>query len=147
MTEEQLDPKLLEFVSLVEKNLEKNGFPANTVTFPLEKMYASASQRGFSFNKVRDLLQQKGVVSEITGERILFSQHLDSEADLEMFDMQSVMQQILQKMTPEQQAEVASMMQNVPSENIEQMKQQWDLMSATEKADRLKDLQKFTPES
>lgn len=147
MAEEQLDAKLQEFVSLVEKNLEKNGFPANTVTFPLEKMYESASQRGFSFNKVRDILQQQGIVTEITGERIIFSQHLESETDLDMFDMQSVMQQILQNMSPEQQAQVASMMQNLPSENIEKMKQQWESMSAAEKAERLKDLQKFTPQT
>jgi glucan biosynthesis protein len=135
---------LEDFVQLVRKNLEKNGFPEKSVSFPLEKMYESASERGFSFNKVRDELKQLEINSEIEGDRIIFAKQLnDTQAASEGFDMSNMAamaQQMLAKMTPEQQAQIAQMMQNMTPEEMSRIKSQWENMPAEEKQRAMKDL-------
>lgn len=133
-----------DFVLIVRKNLEKNGFPDKSVAFPLEKMYESASQRGFSFNKVRDELKEIDIASEIEGDRIIFTKHTAAAASaadpFDMSNMAALAQQMLAKMTPEQQAQISQMMQNMSPEEMSRIKSQWENMPSEEKQRAMKDL-------
>ncbi|HYX34449.1 MAG TPA: hypothetical protein VE954_15195 [Oligoflexus sp.] len=139
------DSNINDFISLVLTNLTKNGFPDKAVSFPLEKMYQSASQRGFSFNKVRDILREQGVETELTEERVIFTEALTENAGLNDFDLQQTAAQIFQQMSPEQRAEIARMMQDIPPADLENLKRQWESMSDEEKAQRMEGLEKFMP--
>ncbi|RYZ57791.1 MAG: hypothetical protein EOP07_08905 [Proteobacteria bacterium] len=107
-------------------------------------MYESASQRGFSFNKVRDELKEMEIASEIEGDRIIFSkQTAPAAAAADAFDMNSMAtlaQQMLAKMTPEQQAQISQMMQNMSPEEMSRIKSQWENMPSEEKQRAMKDL-------
>jgi len=131
-----------DFVSLVLKNLSKNGFPEKAVSFPLEKMYETASERGFSFNKVRDALKLKQIHSEISGDRVIFTQEAVAEDPFDMSKMAEVAQKMFQNMTPEQQAQMSQMIQNMDPAEIEKIKTQWDQMPADEKARAVSSAQK-----
>ncbi len=67
------DVSIQEMAQNVSKNLAKNGFPSKSVSFSLDALYDAAHERGFHFNKVRDLLTQQGIHSEIVGSRMVFS--------------------------------------------------------------------------
>jgi hypothetical protein len=129
-----------EFTLLVRRNLEKNGFPAKSVSFPLEKLYESAAERGFSFNKVRDELKEAQILSEIEGDRIVFTQESapDESDGFDMSNMTSMAQQMLAKMSPEQQKQIMDMMQNMKPEQMAQMKEQWEKMPLEEKQKAMK---------
>ncbi|MBC7530571.1 MAG: hypothetical protein H7318_03270 [Oligoflexus sp.] len=133
---------LQDFTNLVHSNLEKNGFPDKSVSFPLEKMYESASERGFSFNKVRDELREMEVLSEIVGDRIVFTKQSlpDFGADFDMSKMAEMAQQMLAKMSPEQQAQITQMMQNMSSEQMAGMREHWENMPSEEKPKARRDL-------
>jgi len=62
-----------EMAKNVSRNLTKNGFPAKSVSFSLDALYDAAHDKGLNFNKVRDLLSQEGITSEIVGSRMVFS--------------------------------------------------------------------------
>ncbi len=145
MTIESSETQLQEFVQLVLSNLEKNGFPTRTVAFPLEKMYESASQRGFSFNKVRAILEERGIATELTAEKVLFSQLQPRAAAEDLFDLEKTVQNILQQMSSEQQSQVAKMMQDLPAEDLEKLQREWEAMSAQERDQKMHDLEKFVP--
>lgn len=123
-----------DFVELVLKNLNKNGFPEKAVSFPLEKMYETASEKGFSFNKVRDALKLKQIHSEISGDRVIFTQESPEEDAFDLSKMAEVAQKMFQNMSPEQQAQISQMMQNMDPAEMEKIKQQWEQMPADEKA-------------
>ena len=61
------------FIVQIMKTLEKNGFPANKVALPLERLYESAYQKGLNFNKVLSFLSDKGIHHEKTTEKVIFS--------------------------------------------------------------------------
>ncbi len=67
------DLRIQEMAEIVFRNLTKNGFPAKSVSFSLDALYDAAHEKGFHFNKVRDLLSQEGVHSEIVGSKVVFS--------------------------------------------------------------------------
>lgn len=122
------DP-IQEFTALVERNLAKNGFPEKRVAFPLERMYEEADRRGFSFNKVRDLLRERGIETELTDERVVFSTRPTMSPDVF-----AAAQEMLNKMTPEQMARVQEMISNMDPATQEAMRRQWEAMSDEEKA-------------
>jgi hypothetical protein len=73
-----------EFAALVLSNLKKNNFPNQSVAFQLDPLYESAHKKGVHFNKVRDLLNEQGIKSEIVGSKVVFSalnQDLDQLPD------------------------------------------------------------------
>lgn len=123
-----------DFLGLVLKNLEKNGFPGKSVSFPLEKMYETASQRGFSFNKVRDALKERNIASEISGDRVVFRQEADESDMFDMAKMAEAAQKMFESMPPEQREKISQMIQNMDSDEIAKIKDQWDQMPADEKA-------------
>lgn len=144
-TQSQID----EFMKLVLRNLEKNGFPAKAVSFPLDKMYESASRRGFSFNKIRTLLEKQNIATELTTDHVIFRSQSASpvspELDNEGFDfsnMASMAQKILQDLSPEQMAELEQIMANLKPEDVAAIRQQWEAMPAAEKARMMADIDK-----
>ena len=69
------------FIVQIMKNLEKNGFPANNVALPLERMYESAYEKGLNFNKVFSFLADRGIYHEKTTEKVIFSATQPSSAE------------------------------------------------------------------
>lgn len=65
------DP-LAAFVDHIVRQLAKNGFPERRVSFPIERMYESADEKGLSFNKVLDALATLGIAHEKTPEKVIF---------------------------------------------------------------------------
>jgi hypothetical protein len=61
-----------DMVASIQATLEKNGFPTNRVSLPLERLYESAHQNGLNFNKVLEELKENGVAHEKTSEKIIF---------------------------------------------------------------------------
>lgn len=138
------ESNLNEFVNLVLRNLEKNGFPDRSVSFPLEKMYESASQRGFSFNKVRDLLLEQGITTELTEERVIFSKMVAPATGFDMAGLQETAQKILEQMSPEELSQMTRMMQDMSPDELEKIKRQWESMTTEEKERMMGGLQNFT---
>ncbi|RZA11760.1 MAG: efflux RND transporter permease subunit, partial [Proteobacteria bacterium] len=110
--------------NLVVQNLEKNGFPSKSVSFPLEKMYETASQRGLSFTKVRDALTARQITSEINGDRIVFAQLNPSPANdiSDMSKLSEAARRMMESMSPEQIAEMTKMVQSMDPHEISKIK-------------------------
>jgi hypothetical protein len=68
------------FITNIIAILEKNGFPENQVSLPLEKMYESAHEKGINFNKVLEYLATKGIAHAKTTEKIIFHDGNHEEA-------------------------------------------------------------------
>jgi hypothetical protein len=61
------------FADRILEQLAKHGFPERRVAFPLERMYESADAKGLSFNKVLEVLAERGVGHEKTPEKVIFA--------------------------------------------------------------------------
>jgi hypothetical protein len=64
---------LAAFVDRVVAQLTKNGYPERRVAFPIERMYESAAAKGLSFNKVLEVLAERGIAHEKTPEKVVFA--------------------------------------------------------------------------
>lgn len=122
-----------EFVRTILRNLEKNGYPERSVAFPLEKMYESASQRGFSFNKVRDILKEQGIVTELTENRVIFSPAGPETPGFDLQSMAEVAQQVLQNMSLDERTRLEEMMRTMDPSQMQQVQQQWEAMPEEDK--------------
>jgi hypothetical protein len=123
-----------EFVSLVKKNLGKNGFPANAVSFSLDRMYEEAEKRGFSFNKVRDVFRTEGVDSVLEGDKVVFRMATPpgmSENDFS--EMSTLAKNMLERMSPEERSKLMDAVKNMDPAAMESARQQWETMSPEEK--------------
>lgn len=60
------------FVDRVVAQLTKNGYPERRVAFAIERMYESADAKGLSFNKVLEVLAERGIAHEKTPEKVIF---------------------------------------------------------------------------
>ncbi len=85
MTDSSEDP-LVAFVDRVVAQLEKNGYPERRVSFPIEKMYESAAAKGISFNKVLELLAERGISHEKTPEKVVFERAQQPAASIPVGD-------------------------------------------------------------
>lgn len=143
-TQSQID----EFLQLVLKNLEKNGFPEKAVSFPLDKMYESASRRGFSFNKIRTLLQEQKISTELTTEHVIFRIAAESSetdpfaAMAEDSELANMAQEMLRNMSQEQLKQMQEMMAQLKPEDFASMRAQWEAMPEGEKERLLAAMQK-----
>ncbi len=129
-----------DFAEVVVRNLNKNGFPANAVAFALEPLYEKASERGFSFNKVREELKAQGIESKIEGEKIIFTKIAAAEAPMDFGNMASMAQDLLSRMSPQQKERIMEMAKNMRPEDMAQMKEMWEKMPEEEKMKAMKDL-------
>ncbi|MFZ8933339.1 MAG: hypothetical protein ACO20H_06930 [Bacteriovoracaceae bacterium] len=125
-----------EFINTIIKNLESNGFPQKRVALPLEKMYEIADQKELNFNKVLEELSQKGISHSKEGDRIIFSQDTMPNFDhlAEMMngknpgDLMKMAQEMMAKMSPEQQEEIKNRVMNMdPKEREELMNKAKDM--------------------
>lgn len=64
---------LTAFVDRVIAQLTKNGYPERRVAFPIERMYESADAKGLSFNRVLEVLEERGIAHEKTPEKVIFA--------------------------------------------------------------------------
>lgn len=123
-----------EFLELVKKNLGKNGFPQNAVSFGMDKMYEEADKRGFSFNKVRDALRADGVESELSGDKIVFRVATPPGMDNSEFaEMSRAAHDMLEKMSPEERQKIMEAVKNMDPQMMETARKQWESMSPEEK--------------
>ena len=98
------------FVTNILSILEKNGYPENRVTLPLERMYEVAHAKQLNFNKVLDQLRERGIDHEKTTEKIIFFPLASqNEAPSNSPDLSQIMNQameMMQMLSPEQRAEL-----------------------------------------
>ena len=121
---------LAAFVDSVVAQLTKNGYPERRVAFAIERMYESANAKGLSFNKVLELLAERGIAHEKTPEKVIFAPAavLDPAAvAFEGFDpamlagmsqeqLLAAAQAAMQQMDPDQLAAVRAMVEGMTPE-------------------------------
>src|SRR6478609_3231355 len=96
-------------------------------------MYESASQKGFSFNKVRELIKERGIETELTEHKVIFSPAGAQDDDLDLTGMAAAAQQMMQNLSPEQRDQITQMMQNMGPEELQKIQMQFEAMPADEK--------------
>jgi hypothetical protein len=139
MSDSNSDP-LEAFVEHVAKQLDKNGYPERSVSFPIERMYEAAAAKGLSFNKVLEVLAERGVAHEKTPEKVIFSPAIAEPAfpaggafpglDPSMFagmsreQLMAAAQAAMQQLGPEQLEAMRAMVEGMtPEQQAEMMEQ------------------------
>lgn len=127
------------FVASIATNLQKNGFPGRSVAFPLERMYESAAAKGLSFNRVLEVLAERGVAHEKTPEKVIFPSPLpvaapgtDPFVGMDMGALSGMSPEQLmaaaseaaQRMSPEQMQALQAMVGNMSPEQLQLMMEQ-----------------------
>jgi hypothetical protein len=123
---------LAAFADHVVAQLTKSGYPERRVAFALERMYESAAAKGLSFNKVLELLAQRGIAHEKTPEKVIFAPAqvappapaadafpgLDPAmfAGMSQEQLLAAAQAAMQQMDPEQLAAVRAMIEGLTPE-------------------------------
>ena len=136
------DEAFQKFVQSVIGNLEKNGFPEKKVSFPLERMYEAADNKGLNFNKVLEALAGLGIAHEKTPEKVIFrstahdapaaapagnpfeGMDLSGLRDLPPEQMMAAAAQAMQQMSPEQLEALRGVMDNMTDEQRAEMMEQ-----------------------
>lgn len=127
---------LVRFTENVQRNLEKNGFPERRVAFPIERLYESAYAKGLSFNRVLELLSERGIAHEKTPEKVVFFAQPPAGADAFGPALDGVDLGALATMTPEQQmAAAAEMLRAMSPEQLATIRGMVESLSDEEKAD------------
>lgn len=70
-----------EFIELIMRNLNKNGFPERRVSFDMEKLYELAEDRRISLNNVLDHMKTQGVDHDKKGDKIIFKVSAPQQPD------------------------------------------------------------------
>jgi hypothetical protein len=132
MTDSPDDP-LAAFVDRLVAQLTKNGYPERSVAFAIERMYESAAAKGVSFNKVLEVLAERGIAHEKTPEKVIFTREDVAPAfpppgaALEGFDptmlegmsqeqMLAAAQAAMAQMGPDQLAALRALLENMTPE-------------------------------
>jgi hypothetical protein len=108
---------LVDFKDQVLKNLKNHGYPEKKISFPLEKMYEVADNKGLSFNKVLELLKEEGHASELTVDKVIF--YPMEEENVE--DMFSQARDMMENMSPEQLQSIQEMILGMSQEDKEEL--------------------------
>jgi hypothetical protein len=116
------------FIDNLTRILEKNGYPEKRVALPLERLYEAAYEKQLNFNKALEILLSRGVDHEKTAQKIIFfprastpSRETDSPQDFSAMMAQAM--EMLNKLTPEQRAELENMVRNMSDDEKAQMMQ------------------------
>lgn len=133
------DP-LTAFVDRIVEQLAKNGFPARPVSFPIERMYEAGAAKGLSFNKVLEVLAERGIAHEKTPEKVIFSPAAAAPSTLDAsafsgFDpaalagmsqeqLLAAAQAAMQQLDPEQLAALRAMVEGMTPEQQAEMIEQ-----------------------
>ncbi len=131
---------LLAFVDHLVGQLAKNGYPERRVAFPIERMYESADAKGLSFNKVLEVLAQRGIGHEKTPEKVIFApavvaSEVSVSSPLGGFDpamlegmsqeqLVGAAQAMMQQLDPEQLGALRSMLEGMTPEQQAEMVEQ-----------------------
>ena len=124
------DDVLAAFVDSVVAQLTRNGYPERRVAFAIERMYEAANSKGLSFNKVLEVLAERGIAHEKTPEKVIFvpaqvaapAAHPFTGFDPAMFagmsqeQLLAAAQAAMQQMDPEQLAAVQAMLEGMTPE-------------------------------
>jgi hypothetical protein len=132
--------KLVSFVDHLTAQLAKNGYPERRVAFPIERLYESADAKGLSFNKVLEVLAERGIGHEKTPEKVIFSPAVVASevtgpdplagfdpAMLEGMSQEQLIaaaQAAMQQMNPDQLAALQSMLEGMTPEQQAAMVEQ-----------------------
>jgi hypothetical protein len=134
---------LNEFLALVKKNLTKNGFPQNAVSFGVDRMYEEADRRGFSFNKVRDALRTEGIESELVGEKVVFTAAVARDMDPTNFaEMRAMAEEILGGMSSEEREKLMKMAQEMDPSAMEAARKHWESLSPDEQRRAMQEMRR-----
>ena len=113
------------FITTILKNLEANGFPSKKVSLPTEKMYEVADQKGFSLNKVLDVMREEHQMDIIIeDEKIIFSKAV-------------VNSESFPNLNPEMIKKAQEMMSGLDPAELQKMQEQIESMSEEEKAEMM----------
>lgn len=135
------DTSVEEFAQLVLANLQKKGFPAQKVAFPLDSLYESAHRRGVNFNRVLDLLGARHVAHEKTPEKVIFMAASPVAAPAPFAGLDPGM---LQGMSPDQMiAMAAQAMQQMSPEQLQAIQSMVGGMSDEERAQMIEQAKKL----
>jgi hypothetical protein len=127
---------LAAFADSVVAQLTKNGYPERRVAFAIERMYASADAKGLSFNKVLELLAERGIAHEKTPEKVVFAPAesavpaafagLDPAmfAGMSQEQLVAAAQAAMQQMDPDQLAALRAMFEGMTPEQQAEMVEQ-----------------------
>ena len=128
---------LTAFVDTVVAQLTKNGYPERRVAFPIERMYESADAKGLSFNKVLEVLAERGIAHEKTPEKVIFAPVASRDpaaafggldpaafAGMSQEQMLAAAQAAMQQMDPEQLAALRAMVEGMTPEQQAEMIEQ-----------------------
>lgn len=137
-----------QFIDFIKSTLEKNGFPEKKVSLPLAKVQSAAEGKGLDLDMILSRLKMGNVYSEISGEKLLFSDtefeepagegnpfanmggmgglgdllggmDLGALQNMSQEDLMGQVSNIMQNMTPEQQQAMMDMYQNMSDEDKE----------------------------
>lgn len=112
---ENMDENKKKFLESLYKNLESNGFPHKSVSFPIEKLYEFADKLNVNFNQVREEIKKLFIETTTEGDKIIFTK---VEAD---------------ESSPFGQA--MKMFENMSADQKKQLFEKFQNMSDEEKAD------------
>jgi hypothetical protein len=129
---------LAAFVDSVVAQLTKNGYPERRVAFAIERMYEAADAKGLSFNKVLELLAERGIAHEKTPEKVIFAPAAvasPAAVGFEGFDpamfagmspeqLFATAQAAMQQMAPDQLAALRAMVEGMTPEQQAEMVEQ-----------------------
>ncbi len=137
------EDKNAEFIKLIIKNLESNGFPAKRVSLPLEKLYEAADKKDLNLNDILQQMQQEDKIEHSKElDKIVFSATtapsstaspfagIDPEAlkNMDKPEMMQKMQEMMAQLTPEQMTEIQEAYSKmIPEEKEEVMKKGKDM--------------------
>lgn len=143
MTDSQNDA-LAAFVDRVVAQLTKNGYPERRVAFSIERMYESAATKGFSFNKVLELLAERGIAHEKTTEKVIFAPAAVPPAFPAAAAFQGLDPSILEGMSQEQiLAAAQAAMQQMGPEQLAALRAMFDGMTPEEQAEMVEQARKL----
>jgi hypothetical protein len=146
---------LAAFEEIVWNNLRKNGFPEKSVAFPIDRLYAAASEKGLSFNKVRAQLESKGVRVTLEDSRVVFADASaseesrsrpgsgDSASPTDPEGFASAAASVLDALTPEQMAEMRKTVSELGPEQLAAIRSQLESMTDSERTQLLAQMREF----
>ena len=113
---ENMDDNKKKFLESLYKNLESNGFPQKSVSFPIEKIYEFADKLNVNFNQVREEIKKLLIETTTEGDKIIFTKVEADESSpfgqaMKMFENMSDEQkkqlfEKFQNMSDEEKAEI-----------------------------------------
>ena len=105
-----------DFINLILKNIEANGYPAKKVGLPVEVLYEKADDRGLNFNKILEVMKNEYQVgANIETERVVFYRIHQGPSSTQD-EMLKQAKEAMASMSPEQIQQMQQMFMNMSDE-------------------------------